>query len=63
MTEDAGDENEVEPAHRRRHRRAVRPGVEQPAEEVRAWEDDDRAWGDPPQDADRLKRDVPPHWG
>ena len=31
---------------------------------VRASEDTDRAWGDgSDSNDDRLKRDVPPHWG
>lgn len=56
---------EVGPAAgRRRHRRAVRQGVEQPASDEKAWEDDERAWGDVPEDREaRLRRDVPPHWG
>ncbi|GMA30448.1 hypothetical protein [Litorihabitans aurantiacus] len=31
----------------------------------RAWEDDDRAWGErsPDDDADRILRERPPHWG
>jgi len=47
----------------RRHRRAVRAGKEQPASDEKAWDDDDRAWGDAPDDREeRLRRDVPPHW-
>lgn len=29
----------------------------------RAWEDDDRAWGDAGDDDDRILRERPPHWG
>jgi len=48
----------------RRRRRAVRPGVEQRSDDVRAWEDDDRAWGEGANgDEDRIRREVPPHWG
>lgn len=28
----------------------------------RAWEDDDRAWGDGRDDEDRILRERPPHW-
>lgn len=28
----------------------------------RAWEDSDQAWGDDPEDVDRLQRERPPHW-
>jgi hypothetical protein len=49
---------------RRRHRRVVSPGVEEPAADERAWEDDDRAWGEAAENReDALRRDVPPHWG
>ncbi len=52
------------PATGRRHRRAVRPGVELPSTDEKAWEDDERAWGDLPEDREeRLRRDIPPHWG
>lgn len=60
--DDGGDAADAAP--RRRRRRAVRPGVEEQATDVRAWEDDDRAWGDTTTgDDDRLRREVPPHWG
>ncbi|WP_313556703.1 hypothetical protein, partial [Miniimonas arenae] len=30
----------------------------------KAWEDEDRAWGDRGgDDEDRLRRERPPHWG
>lgn len=51
------------PRRRRGHRRAVRRGTEQGTDSGLAWEDDDRAWGDRPADEDRLRREVPPHWG
>ncbi|CAM3438300.1 hypothetical protein OCAE111667_09980 [Occultella aeris] len=44
---------------------ATRPsGRSEPTIPNRAWEDDDRAWGDGASDSDddRLRRDVPPHW-
>lgn len=50
----------------RRSRRAVRPGSERAGDDVLAWEDDDRAWGEgagtSDDGAERLLRDVPPHW-
>ncbi|GEN79757.1 hypothetical protein [Actinotalea fermentans] len=48
----------------RRHRRAVRPGREQPV--ISPTSDDaDLGWGDRPEpdDGERLRREVPPHWG
>lgn len=57
--------------HPRKRRRVTRPGAPgsdpQPQEgldPVRAREDRDAAWGDrEPSNDDRLRRDVPPHWG
>jgi hypothetical protein len=54
-----------EPApRRRRHRRAVRPGREQPLLSPTS-DDADVGWGDGPEpdDGERLRREVPPHWG
>ena len=52
------------PEPRRRHRRVVRPGREQPVLSPTS-DDADVGWGDRPEpdDAERLRRDVPPHWG
>lgn len=48
---------------RRRNRRAVRQGVEVTTTDEKVWENDERAWGDVPEDRDaQLRRDVPPHW-
>lgn len=48
----------------RRHRRAVRPGREQPVWSPTS-DDADVGWGDRPEpdDGERLRREVPPHWG
>ncbi len=48
----------------RRHRRAVRPGREAPVLSPTS-DDADLGWGDAPvpDDDDRLRREVPPHWG
>ncbi|MGN6126862.1 MAG: hypothetical protein ACTHON_09875 [Humibacter sp.] len=41
--------------------RGTRGGADAP---VRASEDTDRAWGDGADSNDeRLRRDIPPHWG
>ncbi|TDE94100.1 hypothetical protein EXU48_11680 [Occultella glacieicola] len=39
-------------------------GRAEPTIPNRAWEDEDRAWGEGSSDSDdeRLRRDVPPHW-
>jgi hypothetical protein len=59
-----GETSPAAPGRPRRHRRAVRAGTEQPASDEKAWDEDDRAWGDAPEDREeRLRRDVPPHWG
>lgn len=48
----------------RRPRRAVRPGSEEPVRSPTS-DDTDLGWGEPPEpdDAERLRREVPPHWG
>ena len=48
----------------RRPRRAVRPGREEPVHSPTS-DDADLGWGDAPvpDDDDRLRREVPPHWG
>lgn len=48
----------------RRPRRAVRPGREQPVSSPTS-DDTDLGWGEHPEadDAERLRREVPPHWG
>ena len=48
----------------RRHRRAVRPGREEPVSSPTS-DDTDLGWGEHPQpdDGERLRREVPPHWG
>lgn len=49
---------------RRRQRRAVRPGREQPVLSPTS-DDADLGWGErqEPDDGERLRREVPPHWG
>lgn len=52
------------PGRPRRHRRAIRPGREQPV--ISPTSDDaDLGWGEgpDPDDGERLRREVPPHWG
>lgn len=54
-----------DPAPRvRRPRRAVRPGKEQPVLSPTS-DDADLGWGEAPEpdDGERLRREVPPHWG
>lgn len=48
----------------RRHRRAVRPGREEPVSSPTS-DDTDLGWGERPRpdDGERLRREVPPHWG
>ena len=48
----------------RPHRRAVRPGREEPVSSPTS-DDTDRGWGEhpPADDGERLRREVPPHWG
>lgn len=63
-TSSEGDDRAPRRRPRRGHRRAVRRGVEQPTTDEQVWENDERAWGDVPEDRDeQLRRDVPPHWG
>lgn len=57
------DGDTPEPAAGRRHRRAVSQGIEVPLDDVRSWDEDDRAWGQGPDDNnERLLREKPPHW-
>lgn len=51
-------------ARPRRPRRAVRPGREQPVSSPTS-DDTDLGWGERPttDDGERLRREVPPHWG
>jgi len=48
----------------RRHRRVVRPGADDPVL-PRSPDDSDVGWGErpDPDDDERWRREVPPHWG
>lgn len=67
--EETGSEETGSPAaapsgRRRRHRRVVRPGREQPMLSPTS-DDVGVGWGEhpDPDDGERLRREVPPHWG
>lgn len=64
MSEEPASPSTGDEEPRRRPRRATRPGREHTADQTRAWEDDDRAWGGPGETGDDpLLRERPPHWG
>jgi len=62
--EDRPDGSARSAARPRRHRRAVRPGREEPVSSPTS-DDTDLGWGErtEPDDGERLRREVPPHWG